>query len=115
MVRELGLIIVASLAFCQSALADQKKIFEVTFNEAVRGGVRTVSVSFYERVPPKAAAEKILRQSLEQAVTLDPSQDILATAFDADDNALSKDVTSQFVYTAKTKKIEPFDFMKALQ
>jgi hypothetical protein len=88
--------------------AQPKKLFDVSL-EDIQGGGRVLSVGFYGKLPPPSAVDKILRQSLEHAVLVDGSKNILATASIGDDNLNSNQYSGQLVYDARTKKIVTYN------
>jgi len=66
---------------CQVVVAaPPKKLFDATL-EDVQGGGRVLNVIFYRKLPPPTVVDKILRESLDHAILIDPSVDILAMAF----------------------------------
>lgn len=105
--KRLFLIAACALVW-QAATAAPTKLFDVTL-EDIQGTGRVLSVGFYDKVPPPAAVDKILRQSLEHAVAVDGSKDILASAFRGDDNLTSNQYSGRLVYVARTKKIVTYN------
>lgn len=72
--------------------APPKKLFDVTLQD-VAGAGRNLDVGFYGKVPPPKVVDKIVRESLEHAILIDPTKDILATGF------LGNDVLSSSQYS----------------
>jgi len=94
---------------CQVAVAaPPKKLFDTTL-EDVKGGGRVLNVGFYGKLPPPSVVDKILRESLEHAILIDPTVDILAMGFLGNDALNSNQHSGSLVYKAKEKKIVTFD------
>jgi len=83
-------------------------LFDVAFKD-VQGGGRILMVSFYKKLPPATAVDRIIRQSLEHAVLVDGSKNIYATAFLGDDTLTSNQYSGDLVYNAKSKKIVTYN------
>jgi hypothetical protein len=77
-------------------------------------------VTFFGRVPPAHTVDKIVRSSLELAVLVDSSKDILAMAFGGDAELSSNQYSGALVYRAAEKRImtsdeaRPFDLLRHL-
>ncbi len=94
---------------CQIAVAaPPKKLFDVTL-EDVQGGGRVLSVGFQGKLPRPDVVDKIIRESLDHAILLDPTVDILATGFLGDDTLNSNQHSGSLVYKASQKKVMTFD------
>jgi len=94
---------------CQVAGATPpKKIFDITL-EDVQGGGRVMNVGFYGKLPPPNVVDKILRESLDHAILIDPAVDILATGFLGDETLNSNQHSGSLVYKAGQKKVMSFD------
>lgn len=94
---------------CQVAIAAaQKKLFDATL-EDVQGVGRVLNVSFYRKLPPASAVDKILRESLDHAILIDPTVDILAMAFLGNDALNSNQYSGSLVYKASQRKVMTFD------
>lgn len=88
--------------------ATAKKLFD-TLLEDVQNGGRVLSVGFRGKLPPPNVVDKILRESLEHAILIDPTVDILVMGF-LDNEALNRNQHSgSLVYKASEKKIMTFD------
>jgi len=100
---------VVLILVCQVAVvAATTKLFDVTL-EDVKGGGRTLNVGFYGKLPPPNVVDKILRESLDHAILIDPTTDILATAFLNDNTLSSNQYSGSLVYKASRKKVMTFD------
>ncbi|MFM8494081.1 MAG: hypothetical protein ACKOEM_00950 [Planctomycetia bacterium] len=99
------------LALCLSGMATAAplKLYEVTFEEIPRQtDLRHLTVTFYVKPPKPEVVDQIVRQSLETAAMVDPKVEILATAFDRDDNVLEDDQWSgPLVWDIETQKVMP--------
>jgi hypothetical protein len=94
---------------CEVAFAiPPKKLFDATL-EDVQGGGRVLNVSFYGKLPRPDVVDKIVRESLEHAILIDPTVDILATGFLGDDTLNSNQYSGSLVYSARQKKVMTFD------
>ena len=94
---------------CQVVFAaPPKKLFDVTL-EDVKGGGRVLNVGFYGKLPPPNIVDKILRESLDHAILIDPTVDILATGFLGDDTLNTNQYSGSLVYKASQKKVMTFD------
>jgi hypothetical protein len=96
------------LASHVAAAAPAKKLFDVSL-EDVQGGGRVLSIGFYGKLPPPNIVDKILRESLEHVILIDPSVDILAIGFLGNDALSSNQYSGSLVYKASQKKIVTFD------
>lgn len=100
---------------CQVAVAaPPKKLFDATL-EDVQGGGRVLNVSFYRKLPPPTVVDKILRESLDHAILIDPSVDILAMAFLGNDTLNSNQHSGSLVYKAGQKKVVTFDEYRGIK
>ena len=99
----------AFVLVCQVAAAGPpKKLFDATL-EDVQGGGRILNVSFYRKLPPPRVVDKILRESLDHAILIDSTVDILAMAFLGNDALNSNQYSGSLVYKAREKKVKTFD------
>jgi len=90
---------------CQIAVAaPPKKLFDVTL-EDVQGGGRVLNVGFYGELPRPNVIDKILRESLDHAILIDPTVDILAIGFLGDETLNSNQYSGSLVYKASQKKV----------
>lgn len=100
---------------CHVALAEPpKKLFDVTL-EDVQGGGRVLNVCFYGKLPVPSIVDKILRESLDHAILIDPTVDILATGFLGDDTLNSNQHSGSLVYKASQKKVMTFDEYRGIK
>ncbi len=101
---------VALFAFaCHVAVAaPPKKLVDATL-EDVRGGGRVLYVSFYGKQPPPSVVDKILRESRDHAILIDPTVDIGAMGFLGNETLNSNQYSGSLVYKASQKKILTFD------
>lgn len=94
---------------CHVALAaSPNTIFDVELKD-VPGAGRVLNVGFYGKLPPPAAVDKIVRQSLDHAILIDPSRDILATGFRGDDVLSGNQYSGSLVYKASERKVLTMD------
>jgi hypothetical protein len=76
------LIIVVAVA--STAMAAPRKIFEVTLIDVYRVSPLVCNVAIFGQPPPPATVDKIVRSTLESAILIDSSREILAMAFVGD-------------------------------
>lgn len=94
---------------CQVAVAaPPKKLFDATL-EDVQGGGRVLNIGFYGKLPPPSVVDRILRESLEHAILIDSTVDILAMGFLGNGALNSNQHSGSLVYKANEKKIMSFD------
>ncbi len=94
---------------CQVAVAaPPKKLFDVTLEDVQDGG-RVLNVGFYGKLPRPNVVDKILRESLDHAILVDPTVDILAIGFLGDETLNSNQYSGSLVYKASQKKVMSFD------
>lgn len=98
------LVLACHVAFAAPA----KRLFDVTL-EDVAGAGRALNVGFYGKLPPPKTVDKIIRQSLDHAILIDPSKDILATGFVGDTVLGSNQYSGSLVYKAAQKKVMTMD------
>jgi hypothetical protein len=82
--------------------------YEVSLRDvpgARAGSERILELIFYRDVPQPQVVDKMLRESLEHAVTVDGSQDILAMAFLGEEVLTSTQYSGELVYHAAQRKI----------
>ena len=91
-----------------ASAAPAAKLFDVTL-EDVRGGGRMLNVGFYDKLPLPEAVDKIVRESLEHAILVDPTIDILATGFLGEDVLDDTQYSGSLVYHSSTKKVLTLD------
>ena len=97
------------IVVCQATFAAlPNKLFDVTL-EDMKGGGRVLNVGFYNKLPPPNIVDKIIRESLDHAILIDPNIDILATGFLGDDTLNSNQYSGSLVYKASQKKVMSFD------
>src|SRR5262245_46804369 len=88
----------------RSTAGTSKVLFEVKLEDVPSGG-RICEVTFYGKPPLPAIVDKILRASLESAILVDDSTDILAIAFLGDETMNSNQHSGSLVYKAAGKRI----------
>lgn len=109
------LSIILLVMSCQGAIAaTPSKLFEVTL-EDVQGGGRVLDVVFYGKLPAPKIVDKIVRESLDHAVLIDSTVDILAMGFLDDDKLNSNQSSGDLVYKAAQKKVITFDEYRGLK
>lgn len=99
---------IALLALTAAAHAASQKLYEVVLKDvpgARSGTERTLELSFYSKLPPPKIVDKMLRDSLEQAASIDGTRDILAMAFLGEDVLTDTQYSGELVYRASLKKI----------
>ena len=99
--------IILALCLCGVAAAAPGKFYEVTFEELPRQPkLRYLNVTFFVDPPERETVDRIVRQSLAHAVMVDPKVEILASAFDREENALGDDQWSGFlVWDVKSQTV----------
>lgn len=99
----------------QAALAiPPKKLYDITL-EDVQGAGRLLNLSFYNKVPPAPVVDKILKESLDHAILIDFSKDILATGFLGDDVLNNNQYSGSLIYVASKKKTFTFDEYRGIK
>ena len=98
---------VLALCLCGVAAAAPGKFYEVTFEELPRQPkLRHLSVTFFVDHLERETVDKIVRESLEHAAAVDPTVDILTSAFNDEDSVLEEEVWSgPLVWDAKAQKV----------
>jgi len=81
----------------------------------VPGGGRILNVGFYGKLPSPNVVDKIIRESLEHAILIDPTLDILATGFLGNDALTSNQHSGSLIYKAKEKKIVTLDEYRGIK
>jgi hypothetical protein len=100
---------------CQVAVAAApKRLFDATL-EDVQGGGRVLNVIFYRKLPSPTVVDKILRESLDHAILIDPSVDILAVAFLGNDTLNSNQHSGSLVYKTSQKKVVTFEEYRGIK
>jgi hypothetical protein len=99
-----ALILACHMAFAAPA----KTLFDVALND-VAGAGRVLNVGFYGRLPPPKVVDRIIRESLDHAILIDPSKDILAAGFIGDDALSGNQHSGSLVYKASLKKVMTYD------
>jgi hypothetical protein len=105
------LAVLALFAFFLVACAGRGNESDAKFDVNIRdtGGSRVCEIVFTGTLPPPAKVDKIVRESLENAVRKDPSKDILAAAFLGDEHLNGNQYSGMLVYKAADKKIQTID------
>ena len=105
---KLTLVTVMLMLSRLASAAPAAKLFDVTL-EDVRGVGRMLNVGFYDKLPLPEAVDKIVRESLELAILVDPTIDILATGFLGDDVLDDTHYSGSLVYHSSTKQVLTMD------
>jgi hypothetical protein len=100
--------LVIAVMLAMTATAQVQKIFEVTFNDVPGGGL-SVNVAFFGQPPPPATVDKILRSTLDSAILLNPSRDILGMAFVGDAAMNENQYSGAIIYRASDKRVMTMD------
>lgn len=108
-VRLIILMIAALLSLPQvQAASSSKKVFEITLEDRPEN-LRLLSIVFYEKPPAPSVVDKMVRQALEEAVTIDSTKNILAIAFLGDGVLTENQYSGSLIFDAHKKKIMTFD------
>jgi hypothetical protein len=107
-------LLMALFAFATTASAASTKPYETTL-EDIQVGTRILSLVFYTSPPSPKIVDQILYQSLQQAVSVNPSRDILAMGFVGDDAMTPNQYSGELIYRASQKKIMSFDEYRGLR
>ena len=102
--RLIALLAVTTLV----AHAAPQKIYEIVLKDvpgARSGTERILEVSFSSKLPPPKIIDKMLRDSLEQASSIDGTRDILAMAFLGEEALTETQYSGELVYRASDRKI----------
>ncbi len=101
---------VVLIVFVSAGLVEAapNKLFDVTL-EDVQGGGRVLAVSFYRRLPRPEIVDKIVRDSLDHAILIDPAVDILASGFFGDEVLNANQYSGALVYKASQRTVMTFD------
>lgn len=112
--RRIVLVLVMALAFVPAAVGAQefrtsvkRAWFVVEYQKPVmNGSPATLNVLFYGPKPSSALVEKVLRSSLDAAVAMDSSNDILAGGMSGVDERLipTRDGSRHLLYVSKDRK-----------
>ena len=87
-----------------TALAAPKTVFEVQLQDVPSVGL-VCNVTFFGSLPAPQTVDKILRDSLQSAVLIEPARDILAMAFRGDDTLTANQHSGALFYRAAEKRI----------
>lgn len=98
------LILACHVAFA----APPKMLFDVALKD-VAGAGRVLNVGFHGKLPPPKVVDRIIRESLDHAILIDPSKDILAMGFVGDDALSGNQHSGSLVYKASLKKVMTYD------
>lgn len=99
----------ALILACHGAFAvPPKTLFDVALKD-VAGAGRVLNVGFYGSLPPPKVVDRIIRESLDHAILIDPSKDILAAGFIGDDALSDNQHSGTLVYKAGLKKVMTYD------
>jgi len=98
--RLIALFLFATL----TAHAASQKVYEVVLKD-VSGTGLLLELAFYRNPPSPKIVDKMLRDSLEQAVSIDGTRDILAMAFLGEDVLTDTQYSGELVYRASQRKI----------
>ncbi len=91
-----------------AAPAASQNIYEIALKDvpgARSGTERILEVSFSSKLPPPKIIDKMLRDSLEQASSIDGTRDILAMAFLGEEALTETQYSGELVYRASDRKI----------
>jgi len=91
-----------------TARAAPQKVYEVVLKDAPGTGL-VLELAFYTKPPSPQIVDKMLRQSLEQAASIDGTRDILAMAFLREEVLTGTQYSGELVYRASQKKIMTLD------
>jgi hypothetical protein len=100
--------LIAVVGLCSVAVAAPPlKLYEVTLEELPQQpNLRHLNVTFHVNPPKPEVVDQIVRQSLETAAMIEPTIEILASAFDRGENVLDDDQWSGFlVWDSKLQKV----------
>lgn len=109
-----AILTILALAFAVEATYASSKIYEITL-EDVEGGPRMLSLVFHHEPPPPDTVDKLLRQSLQQATSIDAVNDILAMAFVGDATMTTNQYSGALIFVAEEKKIMTMDEHRGLK
>lgn len=100
------LVLVAIFLLLCPVIATAGTVYQVTFAE--QSGAKMLNVDFRQSKPSPDLAVSVLRSSLDTAVSVDSSEDIVATVFFQDEMLRGTSYTSQLIYVAKDDKVVSF-------
>jgi hypothetical protein len=107
-IKTISVFIASIILNCPAYAASQSsKLFDVTLQD-IPGGGRVLDIGFYKKPPSPKVIDKIVRQSLDDAILVAPSNDILAEAFIGDQTLNSDQYGGPLIYKARLKKIQKF-------
>jgi hypothetical protein len=109
--QHLAFLALAMFALLQIGCAKRSNKSDAKFDINMRntGNTRMCEIVFTGELPTPATVDKIVRESLENAVSKDASKDILAAAFQGDEELTSNQYSGMLVYKAVDKKIQTID------
>jgi len=111
--KSLQILAIAFFATLSSQAATQK-IYEVVLKDVPGGGL-VLALAFYSKLPPPQIVDKILKESLEHAVSIEGTRDILAIAFQEEDVLTTTQYSGELVYRAKQQKIMTMDESRGIK
>ena len=111
--RTLG-VVIACLALASSASAATSTIYETSLEHGP-GGILICTVSFTNPPPPPATVDKILRSSLETAMLVDSSNNILTVGFVGHTTMTPNQCSGAIIYKASEKRIMSMDEYKGVK
>ena len=95
---------IASPQATATAHGAANKVYEVVLKDVPGTGL-FLELDFYRNPPPPKIVDRMLRNSVEQAVSIDGTRDILAMAFLGEDVLTDTQYSGELVYRASQRKI----------
>jgi hypothetical protein len=114
----LAFLITAALLSLSPAQAASSsgKVFEITLEDGPGAqNIRTLYVTFYRKSPPPSVVDNMVRNALEEAIAIDSSKDIVATAFLGEAALSNNQYSGGLVFDAHQNKIMTFDEYRGLK
>lgn len=106
--KYISTLIVGLLFAMPAAGSDDLLIYDVQFSRVRGVELRSLTVMFHGKPPANEVIERIVSESLQHAILIDDSTDILASAADSEDNVIGGLSWGKHLkYDAKQKKVAP--------
>ena len=99
---------ILALCLCGVAAAAPGKFYEVTFEELPRQPkLRYLNVTYFVDPPDRETVDRIVRESLEHAAAVDPTVDIIAFAYNKEEELLEEGAewSGTIVWDVKAQKV----------
>ena len=107
-------VLIAFVVYGNCLAAAPKRLFDVVL-EDIRGGGRALNISFYDKIPRPDQVDMIIRESLNHAILVDATANILVTGFHGDDVLGNNQYSGSLIYVAHQKKVMTLDEFRGVK